>query len=69
MNNAPTSLYPFVHSAEKADVCLDSFTKLGFKTVLFDDLYAGLKLGAAFFILQNIDVPDSQQGHVRQTGS
>lgn len=58
MNTGFTSLYPFVPSGADFRLALDFFAALGFATEWEQAGYAGLRCGAAYFILQEIDAPD-----------
>jgi len=55
-----TTLYPFVPSGPQFAVALDFFAELGFTKTWEQGGLAGLRLGGAYFILQDIDVPEWQ---------
>jgi len=54
------ALYPFVPSGSDFDAALGFFGALGFEVTWKDDALAGLRFGGAYFLLQNIDVPEWQ---------
>jgi hypothetical protein len=53
-------LYPFVPSGRDFKTALDFFAAIGFQRLWENGGYAGLRCGAAYFILQDIAVPDWQ---------
>jgi hypothetical protein len=55
-----TRLYPFVPSGPQFGRSLEFFIALGFDKVWQDGGLAGLRFGDAFFLLQDIDVPEWQ---------
>ena len=59
-----TGLYPFVPSGKDFALALAFFAELGFDTVRQQDGLAGLRYGAAYFMLQNIDVPQWQENQM-----
>jgi hypothetical protein len=59
-----TALYPFVPSGPNFEVGLDFFGELGFAKLWRADGLAGLRFGGAYFILQNIDVPEWQKNQM-----
>ena len=64
MSPRATRLYPFVPSGPHFARSLEFFAALGFETLWRHDGYAGLRSGGAFFILQDIDVPDWQRNQM-----
>ena len=60
MKSRATTLYPFVPSGPSFATALDFFAELGFEKLWQHDGYAGLRFGGAYFILQDIDVPEWQ---------
>jgi predicted enzyme related to lactoylglutathione lyase len=60
MKSQCTTLYPFVPSGPNFEVALEFFAELGFVKLWQDGGLAGLRFGGAYFILQNIDVPEWQ---------
>lgn len=59
-----TGLYPFVPSGKDFALALAFFAELGFATVWQRDGLAGLRYGAAYFMLQNIDIPQWQENQM-----
>ena len=59
-----TTLYPFVPSGPNFATSLEFFAELGFQKTWEQDGLAGLRFGGAYFILQNIDVPDWQKNQM-----
>ena len=59
-----TRLYPFVPSGPQFARSLEFFAALGFETLWQHDGLAGLRFGGAFFLLQDIDVPDWQSNQM-----
>lgn len=59
-----TKLYPFVPSGPQFERSLDFFAALGFETAWKQDGLAGLRFGSAYFILQDIDVPEWQSNQM-----
>jgi hypothetical protein len=59
-----TRLYPFVPSGADFATALAFFAELGFDAVWQGDGLAGLKFGAAYFLLQKIDVPEWQKNQM-----
>jgi predicted enzyme related to lactoylglutathione lyase len=55
-----TTLYPFVPSGPQFAWSLEFFAAIGFETVWRDDGLAGLRFGGAYFMLQDINVPEWQ---------
>jgi hypothetical protein len=54
------ALYPFVPSGPQFKVALAFLAELGFEKTWEDGGLAGLRYGAAYIILQDIDVPQWQ---------
>lgn len=64
MHSKATTLYPFVPSGPSFTQAIAFFAELGFETQWEADGYAGLRFGAAYFILQQIEVPDWQKNQM-----
>jgi hypothetical protein len=64
MMSQGTTLYPFVPSGPNVTASMDFFSALGFDTVRKHDGPAGLRFGGAYFILQEIDVPEWQKNQM-----
>jgi hypothetical protein len=64
MNVTGTKLYPFVPSGQDFARSLEFFAALGFEKTWQADGLAGLRFGAAYFILQQIDVPEWQKNQM-----
>lgn len=64
MNTRATSLYPFVPSGPDFERSLAFFAALGFETQWRQDGLAGLRFGGAYFLLQQIDVPEWQKNQM-----
>ena len=64
MKTQATTLYPFVPSGPNYRRSLAFFAALGFEMVWEEKGLAGLRFGGAYFILQNIDVPDWQHNQM-----
>jgi hypothetical protein len=60
MNIQATALYPFVPSGPHFNTSLAFFAELGFEKVWQEGGLAGLRFGRAYFILQEIDIPEWQ---------
>src|SRR5262245_17216958 len=60
MKARATTLYPFVPSGPDFIRSLAFFAALGFETVWRHEGLAGLRFGGAYFLLQDIDVPEWQ---------
>ena len=60
MSATATTLYPFVPSGPRFALALAFFAELGFATEWQDGGLAGLRFGGAYFLLQDIDVPEWQ---------
>jgi hypothetical protein len=61
MKSQATALYPFVPSGPDFETSLAFFAEIGFDAVWKGDSLAGLKFGAAYFMLQANDVPAENQ--------
>src|SRR4051794_32341885 len=64
MGTQATRLYPFVPSGPQFDRSLDFFAALGFAKLWQHDGLAGLRFGGAYFLLQEIDVPEWQKNQM-----
>ena len=64
MKARATALYPFVPSGSDFARSLAFFAELGFETQWRHGGLAGLSYGAAFFFLQEIDVPEWQNNQM-----
>ena len=60
MKTHATTLYPFVPSGPQFVRSLTFFEALGFDTVWKRDGLAGLRFGGAYFLLQDVNVPEWQ---------
>src|SRR4051812_814732 len=60
MKTQATRLYPFVPSGKRFEASLEFFAALGFEQQWREAGLAGLRYGGAYFILQDIDVPEWQ---------
>lgn len=60
MKTNATTLYPFVPSGPRFARSLEFFAALGFDQMWQHDGLAGLRFGGAYFLLQDIDVPEWQ---------
>jgi len=60
MQTLSTTLYPFVPSGPQFERSLEFFAALGFEKIWRQDGLAGLRFGGAYFLLQDIDVPEWQ---------
>lgn len=58
------ALYPFIPSGSNFAVSLDFFAALGFETLWQHDGLAGLRFGGAYFMLQDIDIPEWQKNQM-----
>ena len=54
------ALHPFVPSGSNFTVSVDFFAELGFEKLWQHDGLAGLRFGGAYFMLQEIDIPEWQ---------
>lgn len=59
-----TTLYPFVPSGADFAASIAFFAELGFAKQWQHEGLAGLRFGAAYFILQDIDVPEWQSNQM-----
>jgi predicted enzyme related to lactoylglutathione lyase len=59
-----TTLYPFVPSGPNFDIALAFFAELGFQALWQAEGLAGLRFGGAYFMLQDIDVPEWQKNQM-----
>jgi catechol 2,3-dioxygenase-like lactoylglutathione lyase family enzyme len=64
MKAQATALIPFVPSGSDFDAALAFFVDLGFKTAWRNGDIAGLRFGAAYFMLQSIHVPVWQENQM-----
>lgn len=64
MRAAATKLYPFVPSGPHFARSLEFFTSIGFEKLWQQDGLAGLRFGGAYFLLQDIDVPQWQENQM-----
>jgi uncharacterized glyoxalase superfamily protein PhnB len=60
MKTHATTLYPFVPSGPRFELALEFFAAIGFEKVWQQGGLAGLRFGGAYFLLQDIDVPEWQ---------
>jgi hypothetical protein len=59
-----TRLYPFVPSGPRFELSIAFFAELGFQKLWEHDGLAGLRFGGAYFLLQDIDVPQWQSNQM-----
>jgi len=59
-----TRLYPFVPSGPQFEISIAFFAELGFQKLWEHDGLAGLRFGGAYFLLQDIDVPQWQSNQM-----
>ena len=64
MNVQATGLYPFLPSGPQFDRAIAFFNAIGFGTAWRDGGIAGLRFGGAYFLLQDIDVPEWQKNQM-----
>lgn len=64
MKTTARTLYPFVPSGPDYARSLEFFAAIGFEKQWEADGLAGLRFGGAYFMLQNIDVPDWQKNQM-----
>lgn len=64
MEASATALYPFVPSGADFAKSLKFFAALGFQTDWNQNGLAGLSFGEAFFLLQDINVPEWQKNQM-----
>jgi len=59
-----TTLYPFVPSGADFSRSIDFFAALGFEKLWQQGGLAGLRFGGAYFLLQDINVPEWQSNQM-----
>jgi hypothetical protein len=64
MKTQAKMLYPFVPSGGHFARSIEFFAALGFQKQWEGDGFAGLRFGGAYFLLQDIDVPEWQQNQM-----
>ena len=64
MKTRATTLYPFVPSGPDFALALSFFAALGFEQAWRSGGLAGLRFGGAYFLLQEIDVPEWQKNQM-----
>jgi hypothetical protein len=64
MKTQATALHPFVSAGTDFALAMAFFAELGFETLWRHEGLAGLRYGAAFFFLQEIDVPEWKQNQM-----
>jgi hypothetical protein len=64
MKTQATTLYPFVPSGPDFAQSIAFFGELGFAKLWQQEGLAGLRFGRAYFMLQDIDVPDWQKNQM-----
>jgi hypothetical protein len=64
MKAKATTLYPFVPSGPAFARSLEFFALIGFEVEWQQQGLAGLRFGGAYFLLQEIDVPEWQQNQM-----
>ena len=64
MKTRATTLYPFVPSGPDFARSLTFFAALGFEEAWRHGGLAGLRFGGAYFLLQDIDVPEWQKNQM-----
>jgi uncharacterized glyoxalase superfamily protein PhnB len=64
MKTLATTLYPFVPSGPCFEASLKFFQALGFEVQWRQTGLAGLRCGGAYFMLQEIDVPEWQRNQM-----
>jgi hypothetical protein len=64
MKSRATTLYSFVPSGPAFEASINFFAELGFEKLWQQDKLAGLRFGGAYFILQDIDVPEWQKNQM-----
>jgi hypothetical protein len=64
MRTQATTLYPFVPSGPDFGLALQFFAALGFEKTWEEGGLAGLRFGGAYFLLQDIDVPEWQKNQM-----
>ncbi len=64
MKTTATTLYPFVPSGPHFARSIEFFAALGFEKLWQHDGLAGLRFGGAYFMLQEINVPEWQKNQM-----
>ena len=64
MKTTATTLYPFVPSGPQFARSIEFFKALGFEKQWQHEGLVGLRFGAAYFLLQEIDVPEWQKNQM-----
>jgi hypothetical protein len=64
MKTQATTLYPFMPSGPDFERSLAFFAEIGFETEWRAGGLAGLRFGGAYFLLQDIDVPEWQRNQM-----
>jgi hypothetical protein len=64
MKTLATSLYPFVPSGRQFAASLEFFAALGFEKQWQHEGLAGLRFGGAYFLLQDINIPEWQNNQM-----
>lgn len=64
MKTQGRALYPFIPSGPDFDRAIAFFGELGFETLWREGDLAGMRFGAAYFMLQKIDVPEWQKNQM-----
>jgi hypothetical protein len=64
MKSQATTLYPFVPSGPQFARSVEFFGALGFNCLWQHDGLAGLRFGGAYFLLQDINVPEWQSNQM-----
>ena len=64
MKARATTLFPFLPSGPAFARSLEFFAAVGFEAEWQDGAMAGLRFGGAFFLLQDIDVPEWQKNQM-----
>jgi hypothetical protein len=59
-----TALYPFVPAGANVAAAIDFFSALGFDKQWQQDGLAGMRFGGAYFMLQDINVPEWQKNQM-----
>jgi hypothetical protein len=58
------AIHPFVPSGADFGIAIAFFAELGFEALWQSDGIAGLRFGGAYFMLQDIDVPEWQSNQM-----
>ena len=64
MKTSATTLYPFVPSGPHFERSLEFFLAIGFEKAWRDGGLAGMRFGGAYFLLQDINVPEWQSNQM-----